>query len=106
LFFEATTYFFFPARDSNSSQDDWNAHPDPHATHPLNAARLERIAVKFNEAAPDFSRWEKTEASKQSTIEVVRFIAAKLSSIAETLKSPEFFETMAKMDPAELAPKR
>jgi sulfur carrier protein ThiS len=109
LFFEATTYFFFPPRDSNSSQDDWNAHPDLHATHPLNAARLERIAVKLNEAAPDFSRWEKTEASKQNTIEVVRFIAAKLSVIAETLKNPEFFETMAKrmakMDPAELAPK-
>ena len=62
-----------------------------------------------NDDAPDFSRWEKTEAKKQNTIEVVHFIAGKLLEIAETLKNPEFFETMAarvaKMDPAELAPR-
>jgi hypothetical protein len=108
LFFEATTYFFFPARDLSSNPDEWNAHPEQRSTHPLNAARLERIAAKLNDFAPDFSRWEKTEAKKQNTIEVVHFIAAKLLAIAEILKNPEFFETMAtrmaKMDPAELAP--
>jgi sulfur carrier protein ThiS len=108
LFFEATTYFFFPASDSSLSPDEWRAHPEQRATHPLNAARLERIAAKLNDDARNFSLWEKTEAKKQNTIEVVHFIAGKLLEIAETLKNPEFFETMAarvaKMDPAELAP--
>jgi hypothetical protein len=87
LWFQATTGFF-PNRadfETDAAFFDWQQRQ---ATHPVNPQRLQRLALALERAASD--------SLDPAHAEVLRFIATRLVTIADTLAEPDMQRLIAR----------
>ncbi len=104
LFFQATACWL-PNRWDFESEEAWEAYQDT-STHPLNADRLESLAIMLNEADDDFTPGRKGNPADR---EIIRFIAMGIADVAQWLKDLDLQHSMVisalETTPAALAPR-
>jgi hypothetical protein len=97
LWFQATGGFF-PNRADFETEAAYLAWQQSEATHPVNPGRLQSLALALDRAAGD--------SLDATRAEVLRFIATRLATIAETLAEPDMHRLIARQavqgDPEDL----
>jgi hypothetical protein len=96
LFLQVSTYYLPNLAQGRSIEKE--------AGHPLNAHRLQAIAIQLKQNASDYAR---LSPNKTSEIASVMFIASGFQKFARDLNDPEFQAAIvahaAKLDVADLA---